>query len=124
MESWRRPIEGLRRFARSWSATVAVSGRSMEPTLEVGDWLLVDPGAYRGRAPALGDIVVAPDPRQRERLLIKRVAGIDSTGDLELAGDSTLLSTDSRTFGLVDPRSLGGRAWARYWPPRRIGRLR
>ena len=96
----------------------------MEPTLAVGDWLLVDPHAYRGRAPARGDVVVAPDPRGRERLLIKRIARIDATGRLQLAGDSALLSTDSRTFGSIDGRSLRGRAWARYWPPHRVGRVR
>jgi nickel-type superoxide dismutase maturation protease len=96
----------------------------MLPVLRPGDWLLVDPDAFRGRAPAAGDVVVVPDPRAPERLLVKRVEGADSTGRLQLSGDSTDRSTDSRTFGPVMASDVRGRAWARYWPPARWGRLR
>ena len=42
---------------------------------------------------------------------------------LRLAGDAPDASTDSRAFGAVDPTTVRGRPWLRYWPPRRIGRL-
>ena len=96
----------------------------MSPGLHAGDWLLVDPDAYRARAPAPREIVVVPDPRDERRLVVKRVEAVDPDGRLTLAGDSPAESTDSRTFGAVDATRVVGRAWARYWPPRRIGRIR
>lgn len=113
----------VRRLARSWSARVAVAGHSMEPMIRQGDWLLVDPDAYRGRAPVRGDLVVAPDPRQEQRLLVKRVAAVTSEGGLLLAGDAPHASTDWRTFGALAPDRVLGRPWFRYWPVGRIGRV-
>ena len=95
----------------------------MEPALEPGDWLLVDPEAYRDRGPAPGELVLAPDPREPSRLLIKRVASIDSDGRLALLGDAPDASTDSRTFGSIDAATVRGRPWFRYWPPSRIALL-
>jgi nickel-type superoxide dismutase maturation protease len=112
------------RVARSWPSRAAVAGLSMAPVLLPGDWLLVDPEGYRRRAPRAGELVVVPDPRGRDRLLVKRVAAVTSDGRLELAGDDPDRSTDSRTFGPADPELVVGRPWARYWPPRRVGRIR
>jgi nickel-type superoxide dismutase maturation protease len=112
------------RLARSWSSRAAVAGLSMAPLLLPGDWLLVDPEGYRRRAPRQGELVVVPDPRDEDRLLVKRVAAVTDDGRLELAGDDPDSSTDSRTFGPADPASVIGRPWARYWPPRRVGLIR
>jgi len=112
------------RVIRSWPHRVAVEGRSMAPTLGAGDWLLVDPAAYRDHRPAVGDIVVAPDPREPARLLVKRVAVVGADGSVELRGDALDASTDSRAFGPLPSEAVMGRAWARYWPPRRVGLLR
>lgn len=114
------PIERLR---RSWQARVAIEGRSMEPALEPGDWVLVDPDAYLRASPRDDELVLAPDPRQPDRLLIKRVASVAPDGGLELLGDAPDASTDSRRFGTVRPADVRGRPWFRYWPPGRIGRL-
>jgi nickel-type superoxide dismutase maturation protease len=103
---------------------VAVVGESMSPTLVPGDWLLADPEAYRHRRPCVGELVLVPDPREPSRLLIKRVAGVASDGRLEVAGDRAEASTDSRTFGAIDPATVQGRPWFRYWPVGRSGRLR
>jgi nickel-type superoxide dismutase maturation protease len=112
------------RLVRSWQARAAVTGESMVPALRPGDWLLVDPDAFRARSPLPGEIVVVPDPRQPERVLVKRVQATDSDGRLELAGDSPQQSTDSRAFGTIDTEQVRGRVWARYWPPTRWGRVR
>jgi nickel-type superoxide dismutase maturation protease len=96
----------------------------MLPTLEPGDWLLVDPDAYRHRPPRAGELVVAPDPRQAGRLLVKRVVALDIDGRVLLAGDARDASTDSRTFGAVEPGAVLGRAWFRVWPRRRFGTVR
>jgi nickel-type superoxide dismutase maturation protease len=111
-------------LARSWRARVAVEGRSMAPTLQPGDWLLSDPEAYRMRAPRIGELVLVPDPREAERLLVKRVVDRDTLGRLIVEGDDPSVSTDSRTFGALDPATVEGRPWFRYWPLRRMGRLR
>jgi len=103
---------------------MAVAGSSMEPALRDGDWLLVDPDAFRHRPPTAGDLVVVPDPRHRPRLIVKRVATIDATGGLVLLGDAPNASTDSRMWGPVPVSEVFGQPWFRYWPPRRIGRLR
>lgn len=103
---------------------MAIEGPSMEPTVRAGDWVLVDPDAYASRSPAPEDLVLAPDPRADDRLLIKRVGSVDAEGWLRLAGDDPEHSTDSRVFGAVEAAAVVGRPWFRYWPLRRVGRLR
>ncbi len=101
-----------------------VAGESMRPTLEPGDWLLVDPDGYVRRAPRAGELIVAPDPRDPARVLVKRVAAVDLDGRLLLAGDDREASTDSRTFGAIEAGAVGGRAWFRVWPLGRFGPVR
>ena len=100
---------------------VAVVGDSMAPRLLPGDRLLVwkprRPGSLRQ-----GDVVVAPDPREPGRALVKRVAAIDASSAW-LAGDNPGRSTDSRDFGPVPLSSVAGRAVYRYAPATRAGRL-
>jgi len=112
---------GALRLARSWPERVAVTGHSMAPRLLPGDWLLVDASGGTPR-PVAGELVVVPDPRRSDRLLVKRVSAVER-GQLLLRGDAPDASTDSRTFGAVDPGTVLGRPWFRYWPPRRIGRV-
>jgi nickel-type superoxide dismutase maturation protease len=95
----------------------------MTPTLEPGDWLLVDPDAYVDRPPDPGELVLAPDPREPSRLLVKRVVDVDDRGRLTVAGDNAAESSDSRAFGAIDQSALDGRPWFRYWPLRRWGRI-
>ncbi|MBA2253913.1 MAG: nickel-type superoxide dismutase maturation protease [Chloroflexi bacterium] len=102
---------------------MAVEGGSMLPALRPGDWLLVDPHGFDQGRPAAGDLVVVPDPRLTERWLVKRVWAVDPDGRLDVRGDSPAASTDSRTFGAVDPATIVGRPWLRYWPIRRGGRV-
>jgi nickel-type superoxide dismutase maturation protease len=114
----------IRRLRRSWNARVAIEGRSMEPALEPGDWLLVDPDAFSGMPPRPGDLILVPHPLEPDLLLLKRVASIDHDGALHVLGDATDISTDSRAFGSIDPITVNGRPWFRYWPLRRVGRVR
>jgi nickel-type superoxide dismutase maturation protease len=113
----------LARLRRSWGFRAAVSGWSMGPSLRPGDWLLVDPEGYRRRPARRGDLIVVPDPRVGQRLLVKRVAAVESDGSLVVVGDDEARSTDSRTFGAIDPLTVLGRPWIRYWPPGRFGRV-
>ena len=81
----------------------------MWPHLRPDDRVLVDPRAYRGRAPERGDVVVARHPFRTDVRWIKRVASVTPSGALELVGDNPDESTDSRTQGLVQPEHLVGR---------------
>jgi nickel-type superoxide dismutase maturation protease len=96
----------------------------MQPTLQPGDRLLVDTGAYRNRPPRTGEIVVLVDPEEPSRWLVKRVSAVDpARGTLEVRGDATVVARDSRTFGPVPTRSIVGRVYRRYYPPERRGEL-
>jgi nickel-type superoxide dismutase maturation protease len=98
---------------------VEVHGDSMRPALEGGDRLLVV--ALRPRP---GDVVAVVDPRDPDRVLVKRVASVDPQyGDVTVLGDAPEASTDSRVFGAVAPSLVLGRAVYRYWPESRRGRL-
>lgn len=104
-------------MTRPWR--VAVRGHSMEPALREGDWLVVVPPR---RTPRGGDIVLVRDPRERTRLLLKRVAEVAPDGVVVL-GDQGDHSTDSRHFGTIPLRDVVGRAAFRYAPLRRAGPL-
>jgi nickel-type superoxide dismutase maturation protease len=109
-----------RRGYRRWE----VSGRSMAPTLEPGDWLIVEPVRRGWRAVRAGDIVLAPDPREPGRTLVKRVVRIEDGGLAWLEGDNPAESTDSRKFGPVAVEDIAARVRWRYWPLRRAGSIR
>ena len=105
----------------------------MAPTLLPGDRLYVDPKAFRERPPALGDLVVARDPTEPHRLVVKRVGSPPGplspevpgppARSLYLLGDDPAVSRDSRTYGPVPLASVLGLVWFRYAPPERRGPL-
>jgi nickel-type superoxide dismutase maturation protease len=110
--------------ARRWLDVVEVRGGSMAPALLAGDRLVVESRTYAQRAPRPGEVVLAADPRDPQRELIKRVASIDvPTQTAQLLGDAPVESTDSQVFGPVPLASIRWRAAFRYWPPERAGRL-
>lgn len=90
---------------------VEVRGPSMEPALRDGDWLL----AVRCHRPPAHAVVVARDPRDPSRLLVKRVIRWIGAGAW-LEGDNGGQSIDSRSFGPVADRDITGRVVFRYWP--------
>jgi nickel-type superoxide dismutase maturation protease len=93
----------------------------MVPTFHPGDRLLVESLTFRSRAPRVGEIVVAADPRQPSRELVKRIGAVDrGSRSAELAGDATEASTDSRAFGPVPLADIQWRVVGRYWPPRSV----
>jgi signal peptidase I len=58
------------------SARVRVDGFSMRPTLQDGEYILVNKLAYRTGEPARGDIIVFVFPVNPQEDLIKRVIGL------------------------------------------------
>lgn len=102
--------------ARAALDVVEVRGRSMAPALLPGDRLVV----RRTRRARVGRIVLARDPRDPARELVKRVERVE--GDrIWLVGDNPAASTDGRAFGAVPASEVTWQVVARYWPPRRIG---
>lgn len=121
---------------------VSVADRSMMPAIQPGDWLLVDPTVAGW--PRRGTVVVFREPGS-EVLAIKRIVarpgdwirfaggwlrmgpdeawllGDASDDELRAAGSGGAI--DSRRFGPVPQERLVGRAWLRYAPLPRIGRL-
>jgi nickel-type superoxide dismutase maturation protease len=92
----------------------------MEPTVREGDWLLV---RRLRRRPRVGERVVAADPREPARLLVKRVSAV--AGDrISVAGDHPDRSTDSRHFGALPVSAIVGRPLLRYAPLERLGFVR
>jgi nickel-type superoxide dismutase maturation protease len=107
-------------LARRWLDLVEVRGASMAPTLLAGDWLLVERWTYSRRSPRPSEVVLATDPREAQRELVKRVAAVE-VATLRIAGDNSAASTDSAIFGPLPLRAVRWRAVARCWPPERIG---
>ncbi|MHB8244599.1 MAG: S26 family signal peptidase [Acidimicrobiales bacterium] len=98
---------------------VTVEGPSMMPVLAPGD------GLVAVRLPLLepGDIVVIVDPDDEARILVKRVAGLGSK-TIEVAGDNSAVSRDSRSFGEIPRSSVLGRVVYRYRPSSAVTRFR
>lgn len=101
----------------------SVEGDSMRPLLAPGEMLVADRGVYRDYRPAAGDVVLARDPRDPVRLLVKRIDHLDLHGNAWLLGDNAAASTDSRVFGAVPLDAIAARVRWRYWPLSRIGRV-
>ena len=90
-----------------------VSGLSMIPTLAPGERLLV-----RHDGPmVLGDLVIFKRDNQYD---IKRLIRIETAG-IFAHGDNDLVSTDSRSYGLIPFDDVLGTVIYRLWPkPGRI----
>jgi len=90
-----------------------VEDESMRPTLEPGDYVLVNRWAYRFHSPKRGDLVVVQDPEMPERFLVKRVSDAAGPTQVRLAGDNRIASRDSRAFGPVPIERVVGKVWIR-----------
>src|SRR3989344_4501453 len=53
-----------------------VSGSSMYPTFEDGNYLIVDEISYRFEKPARGDVIIFRFPKDRKKFFIKRIIGL------------------------------------------------
>ena len=90
-----------------------VEDESMRPTLNPGDYVLVNRWAYRSRLPSPGDLVVVVDPEVPTRFIVKRVSETFDAGEVRLTGDNEAVSRDSRTFGPVARERIVGKVWLR-----------
>jgi nickel-type superoxide dismutase maturation protease len=101
--------------------TIAVSGNSMNPTFNDGDWLLFSPIRNLGskQLPSLvGKVVVIERESYPGIHFIKRVTKIVDQG-LWVEGDNQTASTDSRQWGAINPSEVVGKVRLRYKSARR-----
>jgi nickel-type superoxide dismutase maturation protease len=100
---------------------VEVVGASMAPALLAGDRLVVARLPWVPLfGPRPGHVVAVRDPRRPDRVLIKRVSGVEGRR-VVVEGDAAHASTDSRSFGPVPRSAILGRAVYRYAPLGRSG---
>jgi signal peptidase I len=109
-------------FARWRPYRVEISGASMRPALEPGEWALATPASRFRR----GDVVVVDHPEREAFEMVKRVIGVPGDrepnggvlgeGEFWVQGDSPNESTDSRSFGPVRQKHLKARVRLVYWP--------
>ena len=98
-----------------------ITGRSMMPTLEPGELVVVDQRAYASRAPRRDEVVAARPRAFGGKALVKRLAGfpherVEAGGrqwqlganEFFLLGDDREDSADSRRFGPVTREELLG----------------
>jgi nickel-type superoxide dismutase maturation protease len=94
----------------------------MVPALLPGDRVLVVGGLGPILRPPIrvGAVVALIDPQAPDRVIIKRIAGLDADG-VVVRGDNDAASTDSRHYGPVSPEALRGVVVYRYHPEDRKG---
>ena len=96
--------------------TIAVSGSSMSPTFNDGDWLLfrsLSRASAKQMQHLLDKVVVIERESYPRVHLIKRVTRIDGNG-IWVEGDNKEASTDSRNWGALTPDEIVGVVLLRY----------
>lgn len=85
----------------------------MLPTFRPGEHLLINRFIYKIEKPKEGDVIVLKDPRDAQRLLLKRIAEIQNN-ILNVISDNTEEGSDSRIFGATDKKNIVGKVFFRY----------
>src|SRR3989344_3656859 len=81
-----------------------VSGESMVPTFENGEYLIVDELSYHFREPARGEVIIFRYPKDHSKFFIKRVIGLPNEV-LEI-GDSGIFVTHGDEREKIDESYL------------------
>ena len=90
------------------SARIRVDGSSMVPTLQNGEFVMVNRLAYRFGDPAHGDVVVFHYPRDPEQEFIKRIIGLPGDTVRISGGDVFINGAEiSEPYIAAAPRSEG-----------------
>lgn len=79
-----------------------VSGASMSPTFETGQYLIVDELTYRLGEPKRGDVVILKKPREEAEFLIKRIVGLPGE-TVEINGGVITIKNKENENGFVVP---------------------
>ena len=78
-----------------------VVGNSMEGVISEGDLIIYKRINTKSLDLKIGDIVVASHPKNKNKLIVKRIYRIYQN-KFDLRGDNSLSSTDSRELGLIE----------------------
>jgi len=76
-----------------------VRGESMEPTLEDGDYLIIDEISYYFREPKRGEVIVFKYPQNSSILFIKRIIGLPGE-TIEIKDAKIFISKNNNHFVL------------------------
>ncbi len=92
----------------AWAAgrrrRMRIDGRSMVPTLDDGDHVLVDPG----RRPEVGDVVAARPRPLAGTAVVKRVTMVTGDGGCLLASDNRAEGSEAERWGVVPADRIDG----------------
>lgn len=93
-----------------------VSGESMSPTFENGEYLIVDELTYRLEAPKRGDVVIFRYPRNPSEFFIKRIIGLPGETVIVKDGAVEVQQKDGTILPLNEPyvKNLGNGRDATY----------
>tara|TARA_Y100001970_G_scaffold288521_1_gene416057 strand:- start:9776 stop:10177 length:402 start_codon:yes stop_codon:yes gene_type:complete len=84
-----------------------VSGDSMNPLILHDNYVFYKPYKLRKTKLFHNQILICNHPTKKDFLLIKRISKINSNS-IEIKGDNQIESLDSRTFGVVNKKSILG----------------
>lgn len=84
-----------------------VNGQSMFPTLENGDYLIINELSYRTGEPERGDVVVFRYPTEHTRFLIKRVIGLPGE-TVSISGSKITITQENGNVIQLDENYLNG----------------
>jgi signal peptidase I len=80
-----------------------VSGASMEPTFQHGQYLIVDELSYRFQEPSRGDVIIFKYPKNPKEFFIKRIIGLPEES-VSISGNTiTITHQDGTEMVLEEP---------------------
>lgn len=80
-----------------------VSGASMEPTFDNGEYLIVDEISYRLESPSRGDVVIFRYPKDPSQYFIKRVIGLPNETVQITEGNVSVTKENGEKVTLAEP---------------------
>lgn len=80
-----------------------VSGASMEPTFDNGQYLIVDELTYHFESPQRGDVIILRYPKDTTQFFIKRIVGLPGETVAIRDGKIDITKTDGSTITLSEP---------------------
>ena len=85
-----------------------VSGASMHPTFESGEYLIIDQLSYRFEEPSRGEVVVFRFPQDPGKFFIKRVIGLPGETVISGATGLSIITQSGGTEALDEPYVAAG----------------
>lgn len=83
-----------------------VSGASMSPTFETGQYLIVDQITYQFEEPKRGDVVIFKFPNDPSKYFIKRIIGLPGEVVQLANGVTTIINPDTEEEVVLDEKYL------------------